>query len=141
MIQLFADHIPVSSCELNNLRVIVSHNMAPNLSATNLAQDEMRYYHWQKSIDPLTVPGNRRLEGWKVQDGALSFGFGAGVSFTGGGDLFRLVGFFMYIDSPGDDEKGFVFSIELYYGKPSNANDQQCKLLEPRNRVYSLSTT
>ncbi|MFT3908287.1 MAG: hypothetical protein QM737_02590 [Ferruginibacter sp.] len=125
MIQFFIDSLPVSGCVIKSGRVLFAHNMTPNLSDEDIAQDQLKYYHWQKTIDPLSVPGSRRLEGWKAEDDSLAIGMGAGISFAGCGDRFSLVAFLMYIDSPEAAENGIIISIDLYFGKPSNANDNQ----------------
>lgn len=125
MLQFFIGYLPVAAYELNNIRGLLAINMKPDLSPEDEAQDQLKYYHWQKSIDPLSVPGSRRLEGWKVRKDAISAGGGLGISFNGFGDICKLVAFFVYVYSPQDEEAGFAFSIEFYFGKPSSNNDQQ----------------
>ena len=125
MAQFYIGYLPVASYELNNIRALLAINMKPNLSAEDQAQDQLKYYHWQKSIDPLTVPGSRRLEGWIPRKEAFVVGAGLGISFNGFGDLCKIVAFFVYAKSPLDGERSLTISIEFYLGKPSAGNDQQ----------------
>jgi len=125
MMQFIVGHLPAGSCELLSIRGLLAINMAPKLRAEDEAQGPLKYYHWQKSIDPVTVPGSRRLEAWKAQDDAVCAGIGFAISINGLGDLCRLVAFFMYVKSPEDEEKGFVISIEAYFGKPAASNNNQ----------------
>ena len=96
MAQLFiSGKITICAIELNTIRLLLSVNMTPKLSPGETAEKEFRYYRWQKTNDPMHVPGDRRLQAWKPQDEAFSCGIGFGISFAGLGDVVRLQAFFM----------------------------------------------
>jgi hypothetical protein len=109
--------ISIQYVDLLRFRGLFARNMKPKLRPVDRDARDLRYYRWYRENDPLTVPGNRRLEGWESSNDAWAIGAGFGISFTGMGSVFDLNAFTLFLWGP--DEKGLLIVVELHLlGKP-----------------------
>jgi hypothetical protein len=110
-IQLFAKvTIPLVFLELRGARALFGRNMQPKLPSP--AKDELRYFKWYKTSDPIKVDANRRLSAWEPQNEVWSGGVGVSASFPGCGAVAELGLFVLVVDGP--DESGLLIVGELF---------------------------
>jgi hypothetical protein len=111
MAQALYRSILLASFELRNIRLLFANNLQPKLQPADAAAGELRYYNWHRQTNPLFVPGDRRVSGWKPEDSAWTFGVGCGASLPALGKICELNAFILVVD--GDDESGGLFVGEL----------------------------
>ena len=111
MAQAFYRSILLASFELRGMRLLFANNLQPKLQPADAAAGELRYFNWYRQTNPLFVPGDRRVSGWKPEDGAWTFGIGCGASLPALGKVCELNVFVLVVD--GDDESGGLFAGEL----------------------------
>jgi hypothetical protein len=90
--------------------VLLGRNMQPKLPSPK--KDELRYFTWYKSSDPIKVDASRRLSAWEPQNEVWSWGVGVSASFTGCGAVGEIGLFVLGVHGP--DENGLLVVGELY---------------------------
>ncbi len=111
MAQAIYRSVILGSFEIRNVRLLFANNLQPNLGPADAAAGTLRYYNWHKQTNPLSVPGDRRLSGWKPQESAWTIGVGCGASLPALGKICELNAFILVVDGP--DESGGLFTGEL----------------------------
>ena len=107
----FRGSVMIAWFELRGARVLFAKNMQPKLSKVDRESQDLRYYKWYQSSNPIDVPGDRRLAAWEPQNGAWALGIGVSASIAGLGRAFELGVFVLVV--VGDDENGFLIVGEV----------------------------
>jgi hypothetical protein len=111
MAQAVYRSVLLASFELRNIRLLFANNLQPKLQPADAAAGTLRYFNWHRQTNPLSVPGDRRLSGWRPQDDAWTLGIGCGGSLPALGKICELNVFILVVDGP--DESGALFTGEL----------------------------
>jgi hypothetical protein len=111
MAQAIYRSVILGSFEIRNARLLFANKLQPKLQPADVATGELRYYSWHRQTNPLSVPGDRRLSGWRREESAWTLGVGAGASLPALGKICELNAFILVVD--GDDESGGLFTGEL----------------------------
>jgi hypothetical protein len=110
MVALFGA-IPMGPLELRGIEALYANELLPRLEDGDRKAGELKFHSWLKRARPTAVPETRGLDAWKPSKDAWAFGFGAGISFTGAGEVFQLKAFGAGFDSP--DASGLVIVVEF----------------------------
>ena len=127
---------PLGAFELTGARVLYGRNLLPLLQPVDRESRELRYYRWYRENDPLTVPGDRRLAGWRPERDSWSFGIGASASLPALGKLVELTVFVLGLR--GASEQGALVVGEVYALKNTKPLGFLALELDRRNDRYSL---
>lgn len=111
--------LPFSGFEASDLRVLAAGNLHPKLPAPDGKPEAMRLLRWYKGQpgDALSIPDNRQLTAWQVEDDSWTAGVGTKLYPTISGKNVVLNLFAMLTKSPKDTV--FLAGLEaiLFDGK------------------------
>ena len=103
--------IPMGPLELRGIEALYANELLPRLEDGDRKAGELKFHSWLKRARPTAIPETRGLDAWKPSKDAWAFGFGAGISFTGAGEVFQLKAFGVGFDSP--DAAGLIIAVEF----------------------------
>ena len=99
--------------------MLLAGNMAPDLPPPDGFAQNMRLFRWYKSgsVD-LTMPTNRKLNGWIRKEDSFAAALGAGLSLNAS-DIVELDLFLLFHKDP--EQSGLLIALEVYINKdPDN---------------------